>query len=353
MKDLKNIIFTGGGSGGHVVPAITLIKELKRRDDINIYYLGGKSSVERKLVSQLNVSYFPVSTGKLRRYISVSNFLDFFKFIFGVVECLLFLIRFKKSQTLIFSTGGYVSLPLVVAGGILGFEIYLHEQTSRVGLANKIASYFAAKIFISFESSEEFFPKDKVIYSGYPLQKHCFTRPDENFSFKGNILNNVQKPILLITGGGNGSKLLNDFFKRQVSEIKDDFFIIHQVGEKFIDEFKSIQNDTYYPVSFIENLIEVMKHSDLIISRAGAGTVMELIALRKRSVYVPLKIAQKNEQLHNAQEAQQKVGSLIISEDDLDEIDILHLWGKIHDGYIFPEYELKNGTFKILQELEI
>ena len=183
MRDFKQIFFTGGGSGGHVVPALTLIGAIRKSSDINIYYVGGIRSVERELVRNQGLEYYAIQTGKLRRYFSIDNMIDFFKFFIGIVQSLVILFKYKKRETLIFSTGGFVGLPLVIAAGILGFPVFIHEQTSRVGLANKIASYFAEKIFISFLESQKFFPEHKIIFSGYPLKDLCFTPKEQGFSF--------------------------------------------------------------------------------------------------------------------------------------------------------------------------
>ena len=228
MRSFQNIIFTGGGSGGHVVPALTLIKTLKKSADINIFYVGGIMTVERELVESAGISYYGIQTGKLRRYFSIENMIDFYRFVFGIFQALIYLLKFNRNKTLIFSTGGFVSLPLVVAAGILRFKVYIHEQTSRIGLANKIASYFAEKIFISFEDSKDYLPVKKTIYSGYPLQENCFSKKNEKFLFNGICLANQQLPIVLVTGGGNGAKILNDFVLRQPKDIRDNYFIIHQ-----------------------------------------------------------------------------------------------------------------------------
>ena len=131
---MKTIIFTGGGSGGHVIPAITLIKYLREHSpDVSIQYVGGKSGIEKELISELNISYRGILTGKLRRYFSIQNFTDFFKFFFGVVESVIFLLKFSRKETVIFSTGGFVSLPVVIAGRLTGKRVVVHEQTSRLG----------------------------------------------------------------------------------------------------------------------------------------------------------------------------------------------------------------------------
>ena len=352
MRVFKQIFFTGGGSGGHVVPALTLIDAIKKSSDINIYYVGGKRSVERELVRAQGLKYYAIQTGKLRRYFSIENMIDFFRFIIGIVQSLVILFKYKKRETLIFSTGGFVGLPLVIAAGILGFPVFIHEQTSRVGLANKIASYFAEKVFISFLESKKFFPEHKIIFSGYPLKDACFTPKDKGFIFENIKLAEIEKPILLITGGGNGSKLLNDFVTVQINSLTSKYFVIHQVGQKFIEEMKSLEINNYHPVAFADQIIEIMKHADLIISRAGAGTVMELMALQKTSVFVPLKIAQKNEQYHNAMEASKLVGSAVVKEDDLNKMSIDEMFDLVKKTEIdFHKTNIKNGTDIILKNI--
>jgi len=319
---VKNIIFTGGGSGGHVMPAITLIKELIKENDLNISYIGGRDSIERNLISEFDIKYFPIFTGKLRRYISIENFIDIFKIIIGTLQSFFYLL-FRSKNTLIFSTGGFVSVPVVVAAKLTGKKIFIHEQTSRVGLANKICSIFAHKVFVSFEESIKFFPKEKTMFSGYPIRKECFDPSLSIESFKGLSLVNSEKPLLFITGGGNGSLLLNNLIKDDLNFLVENYNIIHQVGKKFIEEFNQLKSSSYIPVAFIgKEIIDIMKASSVIISRAGAGTVCELMALKKKSIYIPLKIAQKNEQFHNAMEAHNKLGSLVISEDELSNLSI-------------------------------
>jgi len=318
----KNIIFTGGGSGGHVMPAVTLIKALKEQGEYDIFYVGG-SGIEKEIISEISIPYFSILTGKLRRYFSFKNILDIFKVGIGVVQSLLLLLRFNKKNTLVFSTGGFVSIPVVLAAKILGKTIYIHEQTSRVGLANKIASKLAAKVFISFEESKNYFPVGKTFFSGYPLRDECFTPITSSFSVRGVEIKDINRPILFVTGGGNGSKLINNLIRENLPELLRDYFIVHQVGKNFIGEYLKLEQENYHPVPFIKNnMISHFKAASIVISRAGAGTVSELIALRKRSIFIPLKIAQKNEQYHNAQEAQNQLGSEILSEDRLRDLDL-------------------------------
>jgi len=353
---MKNIIFTGGGSGGHVVPALTLIDKLRRSgkiEQLNYFYIGGRNSIERNLVSEIFISYKPIFTGKLRRYFSVENFLDIFKIGLGLVQSFFYLLKFSNKNTLVFATGGFVSVPVVIAAWLTGKTIYIHEQTSRVGLANKICSKFSKKVFVSFEDSLKFFPKDKTELSGYPVRDEIFNDKINEILINKIHINKVQKPILFITGGGNGSVLLNDLIQVNLNELKKDYFIIHQVGKNFIENFGKLEDENYLPVAFIgKEMIDLLKISKVIISRAGAGTVSELMALNKRSIFIPLKIAQKNEQYHNAINARKQCNSIIIIEDELEQTDLPAAIRSVQEVLISPKKTKFDGGQYLTKQVE-
>ncbi len=349
----KNIIFVGGGSGGHVMPALTLINKLKTNHSFTLYYIGGKKGIEREVIQKTGIPYLPISTGKLRRYLSLENFIDFFRVLLGIFQSILIMVRFSR-KTLVFSTGGFVSVPVVIAAKLTLKKVYIHEQTSRVGLANKIASFFADKIFISFEESRKFFPEGKTIFSGYPLRDDCYNLNFPNLDINGISLNNIQKPILFVTGGGNGSYLMNELVKNNLETLKVKYFIIHQVGKNFEQQFKQFRDKNYFSAAFFDKeMIPLFKKAKVVISRAGAGTVCELLALRKKSIFIPLKIAQKNEQFYNAIEAQKKLGSFILTEDEIpnsDFISYLEAFEETLEEEI-QDYKFPNGTEELIKQL--
>jgi UDP-N-acetylglucosamine--N-acetylmuramyl-(pentapeptide) pyrophosphoryl-undecaprenol N-acetylglucosamine transferase len=317
----KALIFTGGGSGGHVMPSISIISELLEKypsEKLSLLYIGSKEGIEKSLIEKAfpqRVAYHGIVCGKLRRYFSWENFIDLLRVFKGIAQSLSILR--SSTSDLVFSTGGFVSVPVVIAAKILGKKIIIHEQTTRVGLANKIASFFADKILLSFESSQKNFPLSKTIVTGYPLRGEFYEKELKQKKFFEINFENLEKPLLFITGGGNGSKLLNDKVDQARESLSEKFLIIHQVGKKFIEEFSSKKDDSYYPFSYIgEEMVDIFKASDIIISRAGAGTVCELMALQKKSILVPLKIAQKDEQYFNALEAQKNLGSLVLKEEE-------------------------------------
>jgi UDP-N-acetylglucosamine--N-acetylmuramyl-(pentapeptide) pyrophosphoryl-undecaprenol N-acetylglucosamine transferase len=315
----RTIIFTGGGSGGHVMPALTLINKLLLEENNSIHYIGGRKSIESELTKDLDVKYFPIFTGKLRRYISIENIIDIFKVMLGTLQSILIMLRFNKN-TLVFSTGGFVSVPVVVAAKLTGKRIYIHEQTTRVGLANKICSKLADKVFVSFEESLQYFPKDKVEWSGYPLRDECYTDKLMRTKIRDIDVSSNEKPIMFITGGGNGSLLINESIKKNLDDLKSRFVIFHQVGKNFLSEYKEYEDENYKCFDFVgDEMIDLFKASSIVISRAGAGTVCELMAINKASIYIPLKIAQKNEQYHNAMAANESCGAYVFEESQLEE----------------------------------
>lgn len=303
---------SGGGSGGHVIPALTVMKSLP--SEVKIIYIGSESGIERELTSQKVGEYYPIRTGKLRRYLSIENLKDMFRVLLGIVDAFKCIRKFPESAV-IFTFGGFVTVPVAVAGRLLGRKVFVHEQTTRVGLANRIAGFFATKVFVSFKSSLEFFPAKKVAYSGYPIRPEIYQAP-KNIKIKNVELNTITRPVLFITGGGNGARLLNELVRDSLDELKKRFFIVHQVGKNFEVEYSKWEDENYKVFSFLgDEMIPLMKKAQIIISRSGAGTVAEIMSLKKRSIFIPLKIAQKNEQYHNAVEAQLLVGSLVVTED--------------------------------------
>ena len=349
----KTLIFTGGGSGGHVMPALTVLKKVNAKKEFDVHYIGGINSIERELVAGYELTYHPIRTGKLRRYLSVENIKDIFKVFIGLIDAFKILWCFKRKDTLVFSTGGFVCVPVVIAAKLQGKKVFIHEQTSRVGLANKICSVFANKIFISFEDSFKYFNENKTFFSGYPLREECYSDTINPVVINGRLLNDITKPILFVTGGGNGAQLINKLIHRNLDVLTARYVIVHQVGKNFIKEYTNDKHPDYLPIGFIgPEMIDLFKLATVTVSRSGAGTVCELIAVGKKSIYIPLKIAQKNEQFFNALEAYKKLGSIIIEEKELtDEVFLLAL----HQIGIFnpmKKIQKQNGLDYLAREIQ-
>jgi UDP-N-acetylglucosamine--N-acetylmuramyl-(pentapeptide) pyrophosphoryl-undecaprenol N-acetylglucosamine transferase len=319
----KTVIFTGGGSGGHVVPALSLLAELQKAGAFQIRYVGSHEGIERRLVGEYasahaEIPYQGISTGKLRRYFSWQNFTDIVRVFWGFCQAFRFLLPFPRGATLVFSTGGFVSVPVVLAAWMQGKPVFIHEQTSRVGLANQICSRFATRVFVSFRESLGFFPAAKTEYSGYPLRTACFEEGFRPILVGGKPVVIDDRPLMFVTGGGNGSRLLNDLIRNNLEWLRERLRIVHQVGGQFFEEFRPLGGENYIVADFVnDSFLDLLKASQVVLSRAGAGTVCELLAIGRRSIFIPLKIAQKDEQYHNALEAEKLLGSIVITEDSL------------------------------------
>lgn len=354
-KKLKKIIFTGGGSGGHVIPGLSIIEELKKRDSsYEFFYIGGKNSIEANIVPEKVNHYFSISTGKLRRYLSIENVKDIFRIFIGLISSLRIMMNFDKKETVVFSTGGFISVPVVIAGWMTGKTVYIHEQTTRMGLANKICSFFASKVFVSFEESLKYV-SGNTVFSGYPVREECFDDEVRCEKFGPFNLKEMEAPLLFITGGGNGSKLINEKIKNALEELKKKYFIIHQVGKDFEKEYQLLNDDRYYATAFVgKEMIDIFKASSVVLSRAGAGTVCELMALKKSSIFIPLKIAQKNEQYHNAMAAQKYCNSAVIIEDDFKTVDIVSYISEFQKGMQNNKSEsgVKDGLKFLADEIQ-
>lgn len=349
----KTLIFTGGGSGGHVMPALTVLKKVNANNEFDVHYVGGINSIERELVRDYKLLYHPIHTGKLRRYLSVENFLDTMKVFLGLIDSIKVLWKFKRRETLVFSTGGFVSVPVVIAAKLQGKKVFIHEQTSRVGLANKICSVFADKVFISFEDSFKYFDEKKTFYSGYPLREECYSETINPVILNGKLVNETTLPILFVTGGGNGAQLINKLIRRNLDLLAERYLVIHQVGKNFINEYSDIKHDNYIPIAFVgTEMIDLFKLATVTVSRSGAGTVCELIAVGKKSIYIPLKIAQKNEQFFNALEAHKKLSSIIIEEKELTDESFLLALHEIGIANPMKKVQKQNGLDFLVAEIK-
>ncbi len=333
MKKIK-LIITGGGTGGHTSPAISIVKYLRKQQnvDFDFLYIGSKSGIEKDYAEKENIPYKSINTGKLRRQLSLKNIADMFRVFIGMLQARRILSKFKPD--IVFSTGGYVSVPVVIASNLKKIPIIIHEQTVNVGLANKIASKFADVVAVTFESSKEFFPKEKVIVTGIPLREEIFTGDSDKcyniFSLDKNL------PLLYITGGSQGSKTINDKIVEILPNLLDKMNIIHQCGGASIhnsyEELTKLREtlpdnlkNRYIIKDYIyDELKHIFKAANLILGRSGAGTVNECIALGKPSIFIPLPGTTKDEQGENARLGEKLGGAIVLYQDKLDSQTLLN-----------------------------
>ena len=307
-KKIK-IALTGGGTGGHTIPLIAVVRELSRRRQVealnlNFTYIGPRQG-SQQIKLEKNIQIKLIVTGKFRRYITFSsilfNFIDLFKILIGFLQTFFYLIFDRPS--VIFSKGGYGSFPTVVTAWILKVPVILHESDSILGATNKILSRFEKKIVLSFSTTTSYLPKEKLIVLGNPIRTELFggnlQEAKKEFAIQSD------KPVLLVTGGSQGARQINDLVLKNLKTLAQNYEIIHQAGEK---NYSSIQKtvsdsiDSYHVYAFLnENQMKLAYAiSQLIVARAGAG-IFEKAALGKPSILIPLPTSAAGHQLKNAQ----------------------------------------------------
>ena len=319
------ILFTGGGTAGHIFPIIAIVREIRKNNpygDFEFYYIGPKDKFALKLFSKEGIDVKTVLAGKFRRYFSFQNIIDvLFKLPIGILQA--FYHIFVISPDLIFSKGGYGSIPAAIAGWILFVPIFLHESDVSPGLANRIVGKFALEIFTSFSIEKiEHFPVKKMISIGNPIREEILKGSKEEAKKMFNLTE--EKPVILILGGSQGAQRINDKLLSALSKILKYFEIIHQTGERNFDQVENEAEliitqklkEYYHPFPFLneDELANAYQAADLIISRAGAGSIFEIAALGKPSILVPLPEAAQNHQIKNAYAFAENKAALVIEE---------------------------------------
>ncbi|KKI93062.1 UDP-diphospho-muramoylpentapeptide beta-N- acetylglucosaminyltransferase [Bacillus sp. SA1-12] len=310
----KTIVFTGGGSAGHVTPNIAIIEEIKRNNILDIYYIGSKKGIEKELIKKINIPYFSISSGKLRRYLDFENIVDIFRVLKGCSEARKILKKLKPD--LIFSKGGFVSVPVIVAAKSLSIPIFIHESDMTPGLANKISQRFAAKIFTSFEETKKFFPENKTKAIGSPIRKEIFYgSADKGRSFLGF---DDRRPILTIMGGSLGAKKINKAVRASLNQLTDRYQIVHLCGKNNIDD-SLFAVSGYKQFEYVHGeLADILAATHLVITRGGSNSIFEFLALKIPMLIIPLSLQQsRGDQILNAKSFEEKGYSLTLKEENL------------------------------------
>lgn len=307
------IIMTGGGTAGHVTPNLALIPKLKE-ENFEIKYIGSNDGIEKEIITKNNIPFFGISCGKLRRYFDVKNFTDPFKIIKGIAQALVILS--KEKPDVIFSKGGFVAVPVVIAASIKNIPVVAHESDITPGLANKLSAPFCNKLCVTFRESLNFVKGNKGVLTGSPIRKEIL-EGDKNRGRK--ICDFIdQKEILFIMGGSLGSKIINDEIRKNLDMLLKEFNIIHICGKGNIDE-KYKNKEGYKQFEYVsEELPDLMKAADYIISRAGANSIFEFLALKKPSLLIPLsKKASRGDQILNSKSFKKEGYSLMLEEEEI------------------------------------
>ena len=307
------IVLTGGGTAGHVTPNIALIESLKLCD-WQIHYVGSNDGVEKNMLATIGVPYHAVQSGKMRRYFSWQNFLDPFKVLAGIAQSYFLLRRLKPH--IVFSKGGFVALPVVIAAWLNRVPVIAHESDITPGLANRLSFPFVTKICVTFEAARRHFKnQDKIEVTGTPIRDQLL-KGDKS---RGLALCGFspEKPCLLFVGGSQGSARLNAMVRDALPTLTTQFQIIHLCGKDKRSEAHATVPG-YFQLEYAnEPLADLLAASDVVVSRSGANALYELLALSKPHVLIPLsRKVSRGDQIQNARYFE-KLGISTVLDDDL------------------------------------
>lgn len=339
---MKRIIFTGGGSLGHVTPNIALIKKFLE-EGWDIDYVGSKAGLEKEIITKLPVTYFEIETGKLRRYFSWKNFGDAVRVCIGIVQAIV-LIR-KRKPNVIFSKGGFVSFPIVVAGWFWRVPVVIHESDMSPGLTTRLSAPFATKICLAFpEAGKSLKRKEKLLLTGLPVREEILKGNKEKA--KSLLQFSQDLPILLVVGGSQGSVFLNKTIRDLLAKIElDEFNVIHVCGRGGLEPSLDFLNYRQYEL-LNQEYADMLVAADIVVTRGGATALFEIMAAKKPNIIIPLgTAASRGDQLLNAEYFHVQGVSTVLQESELTEVGFLEA--------IKHVYEHKNDITKKITELHI
>ena len=310
---MKKIVLTGGGTAGHVTPNIALLPSL-RRAGYEISYVGSYDGIEKKLMADFDIPYTGISTGKLRRYLDIKNLTDPFRVLKGFSEAKKYLKEYRPD--VVFSKGGFVSVPVVRAAASLKIPCIIHESDMTPGLANKLCFPVARKICCNFPETLKMLPEGKAVLTGSPIRAELA---------QGNKISGLDmcgftanRPVIMVIGGSLGAANVNKAVRDALPQLLEDFQVVHICGKDKIDNLL-LTTPGYRQFEYVKaELKDLFAMADLVISRAGANAICELLALKKPNILIPLPAASsRGDQLLNAASFEAQGFSIVINEDDL------------------------------------
>ena len=326
---MKHIVLTGGGTAGHVTPNIALIPRLKELG-YEISYIGSYDGIEKKLIEEMNIPYYGISSGKLRRYFDLKNFTDPFRVLKGFGEAKKLLKQLKPD--VVFSKGGFVTVPVVIAAGRRKIPTIIHESDMTPGLANKLCIPVARKVCCNFPETMKYLPAEKAVLTGSPIRRELFTgNAEASIRYCGFPDHN--KPVLLVVGGSSGSKVINEAVRKVLPELLEQFYVIHLCGKGNLDEqLKGIIGYAQFEYASAE-LTDMFALADMAISRAGANSICELLALHKPNILIPLSAAaSRGDQILNAKSFAKQGFSYVLEEEQLTDKTLLSAVKEVYEN---------------------
>ena len=310
---MKKIILTGGGTAGHVTPNLALLPAL-REEDFEIHYIGSYNGIERRLIEAASIPYDGISSGKLRRYFDLKNFSDPLRVLKGYFEARKLMKKYKPD--IVFSKGGFVAVPVVLAAKHYKVPVIIHESDMPPGLANKICIPAASKVCCNFPETLKYLPEDKAVLTGSPIREELL-HGDRLAGLQYAHLS-ADRPVILIIGGSLGSVTVNQAVRGILPQLLKTYQVIHICGKGNLDE-SLIGTEGYVQYEYVDApLKHLFAAADVVISRAGANSICELLALRKPNLLIPLSAAaSRGDQILNADSFARQGFSKVLKEEDL------------------------------------
>ncbi len=318
MQKLK-FILSGGGTGGHIYPAIAIANELKSRfPDCEILFVGAKDKMEMQKVPQAGYSITGLWIAGIQRRITLDNMMFPFKLMDSLLKSRKIIKQFKPN--VVIGTGGFASGPLLKAAGSIGIPTVIQEQNSYPGITNKWLSGNASKICVAYENLERFFPKDKIVFTGNPVRQDLIDIKGKKKESREYFKLDQDKKVLLVLGGSLGSRRINQLIAKElVNFISQDVQVVWQCGKFYIEEYKHLnEKENVQVTAFIDRMDLAYAAADVIISRAGASSVSELCLVGKPVIFIPSPNVAEDHQTKNAKAIVDKNGALMMKENELD-----------------------------------
>ncbi|EHL32705.1 undecaprenyldiphospho-muramoylpentapeptide beta-N-acetylglucosaminyltransferase [Legionella drancourtii] len=322
---MPSIVFTGGGTAGHVAPNMALIREFSHKG-WEVTYVGSANGIEKEMIKPLGIPFYAISSGKLRRYLSVKNLLDPFKIVLGIVQSFFLLNKLKPD--VVFSKGGFVAFPVVVGAWLNRIPVVAHESDMSPGLANRLCFPFVNKICLTFDAGKKHFKtQDKIKVTGTPIREQLFT----GSGTKGLELCgfNLVKPCLLVIGGSLGAGSINHSIREALPQLTKDYQVIHLCGKGKVDaSLNGVEGYKQFEYANDE-LADLLAAASIVVSRAGANSLYEILALGKPHILIPLSAqVSRGDQIQNARYFQGLGISIVIDDSSLNAVTLL---AALHD----------------------
>lgn len=324
---MAKIVMTGGGTSGHVTPNLALLPGL-RREGYEVHYFGTREGIERTLIEPQGIPYHAIDAGKLRRYFDWQNFTDVFRMLRGFVQA--FLEIRKLRPDVVFSKGGFVAPPVVWASWLQRVPVVIHESDLSPGLANRLSVPFASRVCYAFRETAAYLPRDKALWTGIPIREELLAgdagRGRELCGFA------QDRPVVLVIGGSQGAHALNVPVRASLERLLETFQVCHLCGKGSLDP--GLQGaEGYRQFEYVTGeLAHLYAAADVVVSRAGATTLFELLALNKPGVLVPLsKRASRGDQILNAHAFQKAGFSYLLLEENLNPVSLVSALKEVYE----------------------